>query len=165
MAMTRWILKLILVLAFGAMASTQAASVNIEWQDADKYTDIRPAGETKHSFRQHVFTELEQHFTKLASQLPEQQQLKIVVTNIDLAGAVEFSGSRQIRIVRELYLPRISFHYQLLDEQNQLVQQEQLKLKDMAFMQNNNLRYRHASLSYEKQMLDTWFKKTFLSKA
>jgi hypothetical protein len=55
----------------------------------------------------------------------------------------------------------MEFSYQLLDSNSKVVLADEVKLKDMNFMSNSQLKYRNKPLGYEKKMLDDWFKTTF----
>ncbi|QPG05259.1 DUF3016 domain-containing protein [Salinimonas marina] len=144
-----------------------AAQVNVTWQDPDSYRDIQPSNQSRQSFRKMIFADFEKYFTKLAEQLPAEQVLTMTVTDLDLAGQVWPSsflggmGGTDVRLVKSVYIPRISFSYTLTDGAGNTLQDAQVKLKDMAFMDRGvrtNRRYRN--LSYEKAMIKDWFDKT-----
>jgi hypothetical protein len=164
--MTRFINKnslstLLFCLCIFTVSQTQAASVEVKWQEPDSYSDIRHGNSHKTKFRKNLFTQLEQHFEKLAEKLPEQLKLKIKVTNLNLAGDVRynFSMSQDIRIVKNIYWPSIEFEYSLLNNE-QVVKSETVKLKDMAFMdRGGSSRLSHDSYYYEKRILTKWFDK------
>ena len=142
-------------------SSVQAAEVEVKWSNPDKYRDIDAAqGHRKH-FRERLFKSLEKHFAKVASSLPEQQKLMLDFTDIDLAGDVDFSGTKRVRIIKELYSPRLEFSYQLLDADKSVIKTAEVSLKDMGFLMSSGLRYQSKSFGYEKEMFDDWFKKTF----
>ncbi len=138
-----------------------AASSEVTWTDPDKYRDIRPSNESRKSYRERIFKNFEKHFAKLATRLPEQQTLKLDITDVDLAGDTLAGGIDRLRIVKEIYSPRMKFSYQLVDENGKIIKSEDVALKDMSFMTRSNLKYRQKSLSYEKKMLDDWFFETF----
>ena len=143
------------------MPSAFAATTEVTWGDYKKFRDIDSGNEHRKPFRERTFKEFEKHFTKLASTLPEKQMLKVDVTDVDLAGDTRFDSTNQIRVVKDLYFPRLNFSYTLIDEKGQVIQEETIVLKDMNFMQGGNLKYRSKALGYEKKMLDKWFKDTF----
>ncbi|MBO9491032.1 DUF3016 domain-containing protein [Endozoicomonas sp. G2_1] len=141
-----------------------AATAEVEWNEPEKYRDIRAGNETRKHFQNRVFKQLGDHFSKLAEQLPEGQTLKVKVTDVDLAGDVNFGGMNQVRIIKRVFSPRLEFSYQLLDKQNQEVTASDVDLKDLGFLDNHlKLRYRNRSFGYEKQMLDDWFSETFMT--
>lgn len=144
--------------------------VNVQWVNPKKFTDIRPSNESRARFRQHVFGQLEDHFEELSMELPQGQSLEIQVTNLDLAGRVETgafvgfsSGIDDIRIMRNIDIPRIEFNYKLVGENGDVIKNETVKLKDMSYLFHAN----HAFVSreafgYEKRMLTDWFNSNLL---
>ncbi|MBL4823287.1 MAG: DUF3016 domain-containing protein [Colwellia sp.] len=138
-----------------------AATSEITWSDYEKYRDIHPGNEGRKSFREHTFKTFEKHFAKLAERLPAGQLLKINVTDIDLAGDTHFGGINQLRIIKDIFSPRMNFSYQLVNADGSIVTSGEIVLKDMNFMMGSNLKYRNKSLGYEKKMLDDWFADTF----
>lgn len=157
-------MMLITVLSFGFIAiSSTAAEVEITWTEPDKYSDIYASQESSARFQQRVFTALEKHFSKLAVQLPEVKALKIEVTDIDLAGNVH-QNMRRIRVMTDVFSPRIKFSYQLLDENAVVLVSGEENLKDRNYLSGKNLRYSREFLGYEKNMLSKWFNKTFSDK-
>jgi len=138
-----------------------AATSEVTWTDYEKYHDIRPANGHRKHFRESTFYNFEKHFTKLAKRLPEGQVLKIDVTDVDLAGDTNAGGIDRIRIVKNVYFPRINFSYQLLNTDGSELDSGEVKLKDMNFMSSSRLKYRNESLGYEKNMLDKWFFETY----
>ena len=144
-----------------ALSTAFAAGSEVTWLEPKKYRDIDPGEENRHGFRTRTFKEFERYFAKLAGKLPKDQLLKIAVSDVDLAGDVRFGASRQIRVIQEIYIPRMTFSYQLLAADNTELAAGAVKLKDMNFMHGSQLRRRNAPLNYEKNMLDSWFQDTF----
>lgn len=140
---------------------THAATAEVTWTDPDKYTDMRPGDESRKKFRDRIFYHFEKHFTKLAKRLPEGQVLKIDVTNVDLAGDTLAGGINRIRIIKDMYPPKIYFSYQVVNVDGSVAKEESVKLRDMNFMMGSRLKYRNEAIGYEKQMLDDWFFKAF----
>ena len=140
-----------------------AADAEIKWEDVDSYSDIRPANEVKSRYHKRIFKELEQHFIELAETLPQGQSLSIVVTNLDLAGDVRFMvgpNNATVRVVSDLYFPKMKFDYQLLDETGKVLSTGHANIKDISFNTG------HQSISpdpfhYEKNMITDWFNDEF----
>lgn len=144
-----------------------AAEVKITWQDPDSYRDIQPSNQSRISFRNRVFADIEEFLGELAEDLPDGQVLSLTVTDMDLAGEVWPAsffggmGGTDIRLVKPLYIPRMQFSYTLQGADGATLQSADVKLKDMAFMDRaTRLRSRYQNLSYEKTMLKDWFEKT-----
>lgn len=144
--------------------------VQIKWVNPKKYTDIRPSNESRTRFKKHVFSQLEEHFEELSADLPEGQLLKIMVTNVDLAGRVEPgsfvgfpNGGGDIRIMRQIDIPRIQFEYTLTTDNGQIIRSETVKLKDMNYlMRSNHAFVSREAFGYEKRMLTEWFNNSLM---
>jgi hypothetical protein len=160
--MKTFITSLLVILTLTLLQGTAlAATSEVTWTDYKKYRDMHEGNENRKHFRERTFKNFEKHFTKLAKRLPEGQILKIDVTNVDLAGDTHAGGINRLRIVKEIYFPRMDFSYQLIGSDGSEITAAEVKLKDMGFMMGNFSRYRHDSLGYEKKMLDDWFAKAF----
>ena len=141
--------------------ATAAESV-VTWTNPDKFHDIRPGNlDSQQDFTEQVFTELSEHFAKLAALLPAQHKLTVNITNIDLAGDVRIGAINAIRIIKNIYPPRLKFSYQLIRADGSVVIDNTISLRDSNFMAISHHRYRNDLLGYEKKMLDKWFKKAF----
>lgn len=138
-----------------------AATSEVTWTDHEKYRDIHPGSEGRKHFRERTFKSFEKHFAKLAENLPKGQILKINVTDVDLAGDTFSGGINQLRIIKDIYFPRMNFSYELANTDGSIITSGEIVLKDMNFMMGSNSKYRNKSLRYEKVMLDDWFTKTF----
>ena len=140
-----------------------AANVSVAFVHPEKYAD---AGYS-HSFaserdRAEVQRDIEQHLQRLAERgLPASDALKIEVLDIDLAGHFEpfrFRNGPDVRIVRDITLPRIKLRY-TLTRRDQLVASAEENLSDMNFLMSANRYSSGDRLRYEKAMLDDWFEK------
>ncbi|GLX82898.1 DUF3016 domain-containing protein [Thalassotalea eurytherma] len=161
--MKKLVTALFATIAIASSGSVFAGTSEITWTNPEKYTDMRPANETKKGFQQRTFRNLEKHVTKLASDLPEGYTLKMDVTDVNLAGEVQMRSTQMIRVVDRVFIPSMKFSYQLVDASGAVVKEEaEVKLKDMNFMDSSAAnRYRSQSFSYEKVMLDKWFNAAF----
>ncbi|WNC69110.1 DUF3016 domain-containing protein [Thalassotalea nanhaiensis] len=141
-----------------------AGQAEIDWVDPDKYTDIRPGNESRSKMQKRVFKELGKHFSELAAKLPEGQTLKISVTNIDLAGDVRYMvgpNNDTIRIVEDLYFPKMKFDYQLINSDKSIISTAKADIKDMSFNTGVRSSMSSEAFQYEKNMIDDWFYKAF----
>ncbi len=156
------ILPALMLLVFAN--TSYAGTSEVKWSDPDKYTDIRAGNEHRGHFKSRIFKAFEEHFAKLSEKLPEDQLLKIDVSNVDLAGDVRFDSIDRIRVIKSLYIPRLVFTYEVINSDKSIEQSGSVNLKDMGFMIGAPLKYKHKPIPHEKRMLDKWFKKTFLEK-
>jgi len=136
------------------------ATVTVSFTNPENYTDIgwyrdEPNTEMK---------EIEAHLKKLGERyLPPNQLLKIEVLDIDLAGTLNLSRrfGQGVRIVRgKADWPRIKLHYVLEAGGRALVDQQE-DVADMGYLQRPSRLNSNQSLSYEKQMLEVWFRQRF----
>ena len=144
------------------------AQVEINWEKPEKFRDVMPTMESRVKFREHTFEELHEYLQKLAEKLPDNQKLLLNVTNLDLAGQVwpaSFvgfgNGASEVRIIKNIDIPRMSFTYKLVDASGELIQEGDVDLKDMSFMDRANRFFSSETLRYEKNMLKNWFDDEF----
>ncbi|WP_133468723.1 DUF3016 domain-containing protein [Paraglaciecola marina] len=156
---------IVLITNFQLMAATQ---VEVQWQNPEKYRDVRPASESRKQFRESTFKKLDAYLQELSSKLPDGSKLLMTVTDLDLAGQVwpaSFTGlgrgSSDIRVIKDVDIPRMTFNYQLMSNTGEILKGADVDLKDMSFLSRTNHRFRRDTLGYEKSMLKRWFDKEF----
>ncbi|MFK2877817.1 DUF3016 domain-containing protein [Rhodanobacter hydrolyticus] len=94
--------------------------------------------------------------------LPPGDRLAIVVTDIDRAGNFEPwrpGPLHEVRIVKDIYPPRIDLRFQLLDADGKVLREGTRKLRDPAFLSDSINTSETDSLRYEKALLDRWLRK------
>ena len=151
-----------LFVGIAMLAQAEAGEVKVTWQDPEKYTDIRPSNEIKADFKDRVIKELDLVFVDLAKKLPEGYQWDITVTDVDLAGDVRpffHHGMNDVRVIKELYWPRMSFSYELKDAAGKSVASGKEDVKDMNFLMRRSLSTGTGGFQYEEQMLRDWFRR------
>ena len=162
------ILSMLVVLcSFTVVSNAGAAEIEIEWFEPENYRDVKPASGGKSSFQKRVFSELTEHLTELAAKLPETQTLKIKVTDVDLAGDIRYMvgpNNQTLRVVDDLYFPRMEFSYQVLDSNQKVLKSGDENIKDMSFNSGIQRSKSTESYHYEKQLLSDWFNDTFEQK-
>jgi N-acetyl-beta-hexosaminidase len=169
-----FIMKILIGLIISAMTlgtSSQVVAqteVEIEWVKPEKYRDVRSSNESRKRFRENTFEHISEYMSKLALALPDNNKLLIKVSDLDLAGRVWPAsfiglgmGGADVRVVKSIDIPRINFSYQLLDTSGQVLQEAEVELKDMSFLDRSNHFFRNEALRYEKNMLKRWFNQEF----
>jgi len=158
----------VVVISMGIFPKVEAAQVEIKWEEPESYSDVKPSNESRTRFRERTFKQLDEYFSELAAQLPEDQTLSISVTNLDLAGQVwpsQFVGmgssGGDVRVIKRIDIPRMAFSYTLSDSAGNVVQSEDVKIKDMSFMDSVAGPRNRDGLAYEKAMIKAWFDDTF----
>ncbi len=142
--------------------AVQAGEVKIEWQEPEKFTDIRPANDSRKAYRERVMKKFDGFFAEMATQLPEGYKWDVTVTDVDLAGDVDYfagGAGNALRIVKDIYSPAIRFTHVLRDKHGEEVVSSEERLRDMSFMHNLRSTNQNEEFQYEKQMLQSWFKK------
>jgi hypothetical protein len=148
------------LLTTALIAVPASATTTVTFIKPTEFTDIGFYNQESSA----AMSALEQHFKTLSQQyLAPNQNLKIEVLDIDLAGRIEY-GSRRFydkRILRGTAdWPRIRFHYVLEADGNEVVN-SQADIADMAYLSRISTHYSNMSYPYEMRMIDDWFKTTF----
>jgi hypothetical protein len=153
----RWI-----ALGLVALAATARADVRVNFVQPEKFSDIKD----NHGFkRTELLKDIEAHLVEQAGKRLPGKDVRINVTDVDLAGEVEPFGRRMewLRVMRTVTLPYLAFSYEVL-EGGKVVRQGDVKLRDMNYQDGFNSYSSSDSLRYEKQMIDRWFKDEFSPK-
>ena len=153
----------ILVTAFGlfatGLAAEPAAAVTVNFVDTDKFTDFSDSYSFPERGRPYLIKILSEYITKRAERkLPAGLQLQVVVTDVDMAGEFEpwrMASSRDIRIVKDLYPPRIDLSFRIVNAEGRVVAEGDRKLRDMGFMYSGRA-LDSDPLKYEKKLLERW---------
>ena len=93
--------------------------------------------------------------------LPAGQKLSVTLTDVDMAGEYEpwqQPGVNDVRIVKDLYPPRIDLEFKVTDAAGAVVKEGKRQLRDLSFMMKLSLR-RDDPHRYEKALLDDWLRK------
>lgn len=152
------VLPVLLAAAFGPALA--AGRVDVSYDKPEQFSDIG-----RGSFdREHNLATLTAYLQDLGRQLPDGQLLKLVVSDVDLAGELEFKRGQEIRVLRgRADWPRMTLQYTLSAE-GRTLKQDQARLADMSYMfPARNLEDPPGPLSYEKRMLRKWFDETFVA--
>ena len=134
-------------------------NVEVSWNDPSTFTDIRYSHNRWEAERGDWVRQLAQHFRNSAEKnLAAGERLAVTITDIKRAGEYEpwrGPNADDIRIVRDLYPPRLSFSYTLYGADGRVVDQGERKLVDMAFLMGSQP-LNTDPLRYEKRMIDQW---------
>ncbi len=139
-----------------------ASAVTVTFDHPEKYTDLKDSWSDNDNERgrDHYLPLFREYFEKtLARRLPAGQQLAVTFSDIDLAGDFEPARGPQfddIRIVKDLYVPRLTFTFKLTDASGNVIKSGERKLVDLGFQMGITPGFRDDPLRYEKAMLDRW---------
>lgn len=150
----RWI-----ALGLLALSAAAQADVKVNFVNPEKFADIKD----NNGFRQmDVLKDVEAHLVEQAQKYLPGRDVRINVTDVDLAGEVEPFGRRMtwLRVMRTVTLPSITFSYEV-SEGGKVLQQGEARLRDMNYQDGFNGYFSSDTLRYEKRMIDRWFKDQF----
>jgi hypothetical protein len=150
--------------AFAGDTEAKSSNVTITFHESEKFTDARSSfgSDTDEGYLKII----SEHLQKTAAkQLIAGQKLEITITDIDLAGDFIPGNMRtqDVRIIKEIYIPRIKLSFKLLDANGKVVKEGDRKLSDLNFMMNANVIGRNETLFYDKALLSDWVSKEFKS--
>jgi hypothetical protein len=166
--MKRLLLSYCLLALAGAAplaASDAPPRVTVAFFEPEKFTDVRDSGLFNDSGRSNYLEQIRDHLLEQAPKhLAEGQRLEITFTDIDLAGDFELWRGPQyfdVRMVRDIYPPRLEFSFRLLDASGKGVKEARRTLLDLAIQLRSSMITQHDTLRYEKSMLDDWLREEF----
>jgi hypothetical protein len=147
-------------------AAKPTPRVQVTFSAPEKFTDAKDAFMETEKGRDAILGQLKDYITTRAPHyLAEGQRLTITVTDVDLAGDFEPGRGSQwddVRIVKDIYPPRINLSFQVTDADGNVVKSGTRKLQDMDFMMNISINT-NDSLRFEKTMLNDWMSSEFKS--
>ena len=144
-----------LVASFGATAAT----TTVNFTNIEKMTDVPRFALD----RENLEFQLRDHLNYLSRQLPAGQALKVDFVDIDLAGDVfPRVPVQDVRVMKgRADWPRLHLRYSV-EQNGQVVKSGEAKLSDPNYLMHHN-RYKNEIFSYEKQMLEDWFRKEIVA--
>jgi hypothetical protein len=87
--------------------------------------------------------------------------IDITFTDIDLAGDTRFN-SKEIRVLKDLYIPRMSFEFVIKDLANNVKLADSVDIKDMGYLSRSLFgRKSNDLIAYDKRMLIEYFDEVF----
>lgn len=158
------LLGVVPALATQAGPAGKVVRANVEFFEPKNFTDVKDSYTGDHerttyldSIREHLL-EQSRHF------VPEGHMLSVTFTDIDMAGDFEpWRGPRfdDIRIVKDIYPPRMVLTFQLTDAEGNVVKSGKRELRDLAFMMKIPMTFRDDPVRHEKALLDDWLRTEF----
>lgn len=143
--------------------------VNVQWNDPATFTEIRQSHNRFEAERGDWVQQLARYLqTSAAKPLQAGQTLDITLVDIKRAGDYEpWHGPRanDIRVMRDIYPPRITLQYTLKDASGRIVDEGEAKLTDTGYLHTLGLRSDSDPLRYEKRLIDDWVKRQLTAQA
>ncbi len=173
--MTRRITPFILLaalLALPTLAATPASTatptaptnVTVSYDHPENFTETRKVRALAPQLADDDYLKVLQAYmeNRAGKMLLPGEHLDIVVTDIDRAGNFEpwrHGTLREVRIIKDVYPPRIDLRFRLLDANGKVIREGMRKLRDPAFMTGSVNTPGSDSLRYEKALIDRWLRK------
>lgn len=148
-----------------ALAATAApANVSVSYDHPEQFTETRKVRALAPQLADNGYLKTLKAWieNRAGRMLPPGDRLDIVVTDIDRAGNFEPwrpGPMRDVRIVKDIYPPRIDLRFRLLDASGKVIREGTRKLRDPAFMYDGIATSGNDSLRYEKGLIDRWLRK------
>ncbi|ATC63912.1 hypothetical protein CMV30_08085 [Nibricoccus aquaticus] len=151
--------------ADSAVSAEAGARVEVTFVNPEKFTDVKDSDFGTERQRDDILALLKEFLVERAPKLlPEGQVLSVTITDIDMAGDFEpWRGPKfnDVRIVKDLYPPRIDLTFKVTDASGAVVKEGTQKLRDMSFQMSASPAFSSDSLRYEKALLDGWLRSEF----
>lgn len=154
-----------LVLALASLAAAaRGGQVTVRYDHPENFTETREVKAFAPSRADPGYLDtLKSYMEKQATAvLQPGEKLDIVVTDVDRAGSyVPSAGALSpVRVVRDVYPPRMTLHFRLLDSHGRVVREGERKLIDPGFMYDTPGGFSNTDpLRYEKRLIDRWLRK------
>ncbi|MHB8668656.1 MAG: DUF3016 domain-containing protein [Burkholderiales bacterium] len=152
--------RLVFLLCLCLWATSAGAAVTVSFVHPEDYTDIGTYRGEPNAAMKEIAAFLKQLGARY---LPPGQLLKIQVLDVNLAGSLRYSSRAPfgVRILRgEADWPSVRLHY-VLEQDGRILADRQEYIADVDYLEHPAGPYSDEPLSYEKQMLDHWFRLRF----
>jgi hypothetical protein len=140
-------------------------AVRVDWSDPATLSEVRESACRSRVKPAEWLGELARYLQQRAARvLAPGQHLDVTITDIRRAGVCEpWRGAQweDVRIVKDIYPPRIDLRYALTAADGTLVRKGENTLRDAAFLSRAVPFRADDPLRYEKRMLDDWLHREF----
>jgi len=138
--------------------------IQVNFFEPEKFTDVKMSEMGDDRDRDDILTRIREYLNDQAKYyVPVGQTLEITFTDIDMAGDFEpWRGPQwsDVRVVKDIYPPRMSVTFRLVDAEGNVLKQGKRELRDMSFLLKLSID-RNDSLRHEKALLDDWLRSEF----
>jgi hypothetical protein len=155
------------VVPMAAMAepTVSEARAEVSFFEPEKFTDVRDSYMGSDVHRTGYLDQLRTHLINRARHhVPPGHHLAVTFTDIDMAGDFEpWRGVHwsDIRIIKDMYPPRMTLAFQLVDAEGNVVKEGRRELRDLAFMMKITGASQQDTLRHEKALIDDLLRAEF----
>lgn len=140
------------------------ARAEVNFFEPRKFTDVKDSSMGDYE-RTTYLDQIRDHLLEQAKYfVPDGHTLTVTFTDIDMAGDFEpWRGPRfdDIRIVKDIYPPRLVLAFQLKDADGKVVKEGKRELRDLAFLMKITMAFRDDPVRHEKGLIDDWLRSEF----
>lgn len=158
------ILIVFLVLTTPAFADSHGGKVQIDWIQPEGYSDMHEGNLYSPSLFKRFSSAMESFIKeKTERYLPPDVTLGLTIKDVDLAGEAEpwrRPSASDIRIIKDIYPPRMKFEYKIADADGNVLKQGLAQITDLMFLWNMATPSRTGDpFYYEKELMAGWLRK------
>jgi hypothetical protein len=143
----------------------KSSRVEVNFFEPSNFTDIGDSRNPSEASRQSDLDQIREYLVDQSKVfIPEGQRLEVTFTDIDRAG--DFEPTRgpnwnDVRMVREIYPPRMTLTFRLVDANGSVIKEGKRELRDMNYLMKLNPIGQSDPLRHEKSLLDDWMRSEF----
>ena len=145
---------------YAVTVDSTPSKTQVEFVESEDFTDIKNDKVGSSKGEAYILEEIDRVFRESASRkVPDGYTLKIKVRDVDLAGDYEPQPPNwgDIRVLREIYPPRIVFDYELIDANEQVVASGNEALSDNAYRQRIRMaQHSDQAAPYVAELIRNW---------
>ncbi|MCB1120176.1 MAG: DUF3016 domain-containing protein [Verrucomicrobiae bacterium] len=138
--------------------------VDIQWNNPERYSDMEENLQYSRSLFRQFSNEMESFIQDKAHlYLPTDTTLELTFRDVDLAGEAEpwrRPSADEIRIIKDVYPPRLKFNYKVIDESGEILKEGMAQITDTTYLWNaaqpGTMRDK---FYYEKELMADWLRK------
>ena len=139
-------------------------TVSVTTADPDGFTHSPGMVRESRAARKAWVTQLSEHVAdRLAEALPVGDTAEVRITDVRRAGSLEPTRGGDVRVVTDMYPPRIALTFEIRSADEKLMQSGVRTLQDSSF-QLRGRAHDGDPLRYEKALIDDWVSKEFKGK-
>lgn len=137
----------------GAGWAAPPERVRVQFEgDLQRYADLGDDA----ADRDQAVSDLSAIFRALSAHLPPDVTLDVVVTDVNLAGELEWTRSgKRIRVMRDIGWPMIELRY-VLQQGDRVLKNGMERVTDMAYLSTTPMGVGATRFPYEERMLQRW---------
>ena len=154
-----------LLAADAPRALPDSGPVHVAWGDPSRFSELTSTGNRYAAAQGDWLPKLAAYLrTQAEKQLAPGHRLELTIVDIKRAGQYEpWHGieRQDVRIIRDIYPPRMTVKFRELDANGQVVAEGERKLTDPGFLASGGMLNDTDPLRYEKRMIDSWIRREF----